>query len=256
MDGVSNNFNNQNLNQPIKKKRGRPRKYGRPVNNLNLNIEKDLILFIPFINAVKEKSESDYITEFDKLLKLSKLTDEEKLNNISEVDELKDIIKKQSNTINKYKLEIKDFKLYNNNIKSSLLSCPFKLNEKGDIIIPEYTEVCCFHDSCKIKGKPIFLPDKKENGQFYIIGWFCSFNCAMAYNFDLRDNRISERLSLLKQLYKINNYIKPAPSNKVLKKYGGTLTIEEYRNLFYDKFNNYNYIISPIKCLNMFIEKI
>lgn len=254
MNNDDKNLTNQQSVQVVKKKRGRPRKYNKPVKVVNLNIEKDLILFLPFRNQ-KTNYIQDFNYEFDKILNYTNLTDEQKINNISEVDELKNIIKNQMNTIDKYKTQTKGFKIYQNNIKSCLLNCPFNLNENDEIIIPDYTEVCCFHDSCKIKDKPIFLPEKKEKNQFYIIGWFCSFNCAIAYNFNIKDNKVGQRLSLLYQLYKINKDIKPAPDNKILKKYGGTLTIEEYRNLFYDKFNNYKFVVSPIKCLNMYIEK-
>lgn len=248
--------NNTIQQQPIiiKKKRGRPKKYNKVVPVVNLNIEKDLFLFIPFYekhnNAINE-----FQIKIEELLNIDNKTDEERINDINEVDRLKDIIKNQIVVIDKYKNKYNNVKTYSNKIKSVSLNCPFELNEDNTIKIPEYTELCCFHDSCKIKGKPIFLPDKIENGYFYIIGWFCSLNCALTYNFNIKDNRVNQRLSLLKQLYKIPVDIKPAPSNKILKKYGGKLTIEEYRDLFYDKFSNYNMVVSPIKCMNFYLEK-
>ena len=193
--------------------------------------------------------------ELEEILNVKNKTDEERINDINEIDKLKNIIKDQIVIIDKYKHKYNDIKIYTDKIRSITIDCPFKLNKDKTIIIPEYTEICCFHDSCKIKGKPIFLPEKVENGYFYIIGWFCSLNCAITYNFNIKDNKVNQRLSLLKQLYKIPKDIKPAPSNKLLKKYGGKLTIEEYRDLFYDKFNNYNMVISPIKCLNFYLEK-
>ncbi len=240
--------------QPIKKKRGRPKKYNKITPIINLNIEKDLFLFIPYCEE-KNKEIDKFQLELEEILNVKNKTDEERINDINEIDKLKNIIKDQIVIIDKYKHKYNDIKIYTDKIRSIIIDCPFKLNKDKTIIIPEYTEICCFHDSCKIKGKPIFLPEKVENGYFYIIGWFCSLNCAITYNFNIKDNKVNQRLSLLKQLYKIPKDIKPAPSNKLLKKYGGKLTIEEYRDLFYDKFNNYNMVISPIKCLNFYLEK-
>lgn len=253
---MNNNKTNENeINVVVKKRRGRPRKYNKIQMIKNVKIEKDLILFIPYVFKMTNK-EDDFDKQIKNLIFKETKTDKELVNSINEVDELKEMLKNQIILNNKYREKIKNIKIYNENIKSNCINCPFKVNEDKTIIIPEYTALSCFHDSCKIKGKPIFLPEKEENGCFYIIGWFCSVNCAIAYNFNMKDDRVSYRLSLLNRLYKISRDVKPAPSNKLLKKFGGLLTIEEYRDLFYDKFNNYSLVVSPIKCLNFYIEKI
>ena len=72
-------------------------------------------------------------------------------------------------------------------------------------------------------------------------GFFCSFNCVVAYNNDVSQTNIRYRETggLIYLLYKkvFGQYpyqmnIKPALSWKVLKSYGGEMTIQEYRNTF------------------------
>lgn len=97
-------------------------------------------------------------------------------------------------------------------------------------ITTEYTEIACLWDTCKIKGKPYFLPDKYFNNKYYVIGWFCSINCAIAYNINLGDNRMGDRLSLLKVLYGVKHEnVMPSPTCRILHKFGGNMSITEYR---------------------------
>jgi hypothetical protein len=94
---------------------------------------------------------------------------------------------------------------------------------------------------------PIGLPIKYKKGldneesQFETEGYFCSFNCILAYNNEMCINNIRYREtgSLIYILYKKifdkfpqNMSIKPALSWKLLKAYGGSLSINEFRNAF------------------------
>ncbi len=135
------------------------------------------------------------------------------------------------------------------NVAIEKINNPFETQD--NIIIQQTTNLRCLWDHCKIKGKPYFLPIKYNNGVFYTQSWFCSLNCACAYNLNLNDNNISERFSLLKFMYNYFDNIIPAPSILQIDKYGGELSIEEYRKKyctiksnenkkteFYDKYNN------------------
>lgn len=95
---------------------------------------------------------------------------------------------------------------------------------------------------------PIGLPDKYIENIFYVIGYFCSFNCALAHNMSLNDHHVWDRTSLL---YLLRNKIcMNIQSNKnldqndigtilgdivvsapkyVLKKFGGNTEIDDYR---------------------------
>ena len=99
------------------------------------------------------------------------------------------------------------------------------------------SEVCwnCCHNFYK---NIVGLPIKVCNNMFYTIGDFCSLECACRYAIDNYDNNYFEILSII-NYYNIqinNKKITPAKSKLELKKFGGKLTIEEYRN----SFQNYN----------------
>ena len=76
------------------------------------------------------------------------------------------------------------------------------------------------------------------NDFFITDGLFCSFPCCKAFNKDCRDEiKYQESLTLLLLLYsKLTNRtvltIPEAPHWKLLKAYGGHLTIEEFRQTF------------------------
>ena len=220
---------NNNQNQ---KKRGRPKKIiiQKPINN-NI-IEQELIIFYPIhINNNNDNNNNDNNNDNNNKI-LSSLSS-------SNFDSI--IINNKDDFLN---IKYSDL----------LLKCPFSTNNNNIIIEPKYTNICCMYDSCKIKGKPYFLPDKFINGVFYIIGWFCSLNCALAYNLNLKDNNINQRTNLLYYLYQINNQnILPAPDKILLKKFGGQYNIKEFRNLNkhddYIILNNYNLI-----CNKSYIE--
>lgn len=96
------------------------------------------------------------------------------------------------------------------------------------------------------------------NDKFYSIGYFCSYNCAMAFNIDINDENISKRNSLLylhyKKTYNKDIIIKPAASWKILKDNGGTINITEFRNNFISNKNNYLYIKPPIISRISYVE--
>ena len=77
-----------------------------------------------------------------------------------------------------------------------------------------------------------------------MFGNFCSCECAAAYNFDnLKTYEAFERYSMLNYLYSEKSKIKLAAPRLALKKFGGQLSIEEFRknNLILDK--NYKLLI-------------
>jgi hypothetical protein len=136
------------------------------------------------------------------------------------------------------------------------LGSPFERDSNGCIRIPERTTEACLWDTFEINGIPYFLPDRCQNGKYYVTGWFCSLNCAMAYNISLGDYKISERISLLKNLYgKSQEHIEPAASIRVLKKYGGILTIDDYRNNHVKCDKEYRIITPPMTHISQTLEE-
>jgi hypothetical protein len=88
-----------------------------------------------------------------------------------------------------------------------------------------------------------------EHDYYLTDGSFCSFNCSMAY---IHENKIHSKYSLSQMLllkmysdmygtkgnYDNNIIIEKAPSWKLLKQYGGHITIEKFR----ESFNKIEYI--------------
>lgn len=102
---------------------------------------------------------------------------------------------------------------------------------------------CCWHCTKEIEpDQHIGIPTKFENEQFHIFGFFCSYNCALTYNYNSteRDHVIQEREALLRFMYKSTNTynnkpfqihaqeLKYAPKKECLKKFGGLLSMEEF----------------------------
>lgn len=134
----------------------------------------------------------------------------------------------------------------------------YKLNNKDKILhkinvnmeqiythknIEELEGVCCWWCCETFDTLPIGLPEKIYNDVFYVTGYFCSFNCSLAYNMNLNDHKMWDRVSLLYHLRntiffklypnghsKILDDIIMAPPKYLLKKFGGEMTIEEFRN--------------------------
>ena len=102
-----------------------------------------------------------------------------------------------------------------------------------------------------------------NNNYYETDGAFCSFNCCLAFILDNKHNRMYDMsLMLLTKIYnKLNNTkamsINPAPNWRVLKEYGGHLSIEKFRSNFgkvdYD-YTGYTQRCIPLS--HLFEEKV
>jgi hypothetical protein len=95
----------------------------------------------------------------------------------------------------------------------------------------------CFWCTCNFENQPIYIPKCKINDVYQVYGSFCCPECAAAYLFNekLDNSTIFERYHLLNYIYgSVYNYSKnfiPAPPpHYLLTKFGGTLSIQEYRS--------------------------
>jgi hypothetical protein len=93
-----------------------------------------------------------------------------------------------------------------------------------------------------------------------MFGNFCCAECASAYIFEnnfLNDSEKSESYSLLNYIYRdgINDGIQISPSKLCLKKFGGRLSIEQYRNNLMTSSKNYKVIIPPLTSIIPNIEE-
>ena len=132
--------------------------------------------------------------------------------------------------------------------------------------IPKKTDLCCWWCTCQFNTFPTYLPEKYSENKFYVSGCFCSFNCAGAYNLSLADNKIWDRYSLLKLMYYMINKnkissigdidINIAGPKELLDKYGGPMTIEEYRKNSKILGREYHKLIPPFIPVNSGFEEI
>jgi len=93
--------------------------------------------------------------------------------------------------------------------------------------------ISCWH--CTLPcTQTVSLPYRRDSKDtFLTYGYFCSWECAKAYNLKLpsfKSVRQAEMLTSMRYLCEGRlDPVKPAPSRYVLKKFGGTLSEEEYR---------------------------
>lgn len=98
----------------------------------------------------------------------------------------------------------------------------------------------CWHCTYNFDTIPIGLPESYDSKSktYKTRGVFCSFSCCHAYNISLADYKVFERLAHLNHIKRHvfkgdkreNMTITPSLDKKVLLEYGGTMTIQEYRN--------------------------
>lgn len=280
-DSETNNLDDVNKmsNDLIKKKRGRPRKnlfLDKPSKNHDRreisNDEKDIILHLPIFLDKKCESERNHFTQND-----SEYNDEETILSISDNEtdgssnknNYKDLIdenKKKDDIIKKLQEELKNKKSYNDiEINKDINIYPISLNlidnTTNKMIDIKKNNIACWWDSYEFDTLPYFIPDKYYNNNYYVFGCFCSINCAMAYNLNMGDYKISERNALINQLYEniIKLYKKNiviAPPKEILKKYGGKITLDEYRDNLISCDKIYRMEIPPLISITTVIEEI
>ena len=93
-----------------------------------------------------------------------------------------------------------------------------------------------------------------------MFGNFCSAECAASYIYNtnlLNNSERTESYSLLNLLYREQNQdaIYFAPSKLCLKRFGGRLSIEQYRNNLMTSSKNYKVIIPPLTSIIPNIEE-
>ena len=134
----------------------------------------------------------------------------------------------------------------------------------GKKIIINKTNIKCWWDTYSFTNLPCFLPEIYHNNTYHIIGCFCSFNCALAYNlYYLKDSKIYHRKSLTYKLYRemyglsSNDIveIREAPPKYILMDFGGDMTIDTFRRSFFMINKEYIVYIPPIKPINICIEE-
>ena len=111
--------------------------------------------------------------------------------------------------------------------------------------LPEKTEIACFWCCHSFALQPVAIPSHILDEVWHMYGNFCSPECATAYLFKERiDSHVQwERYALLNSLYAEDaevgvgapRGVRPAPPREVLRMFGGSMDISEFRALVHEK---------------------
>ena len=93
----------------------------------------------------------------------------------------------------------------------------------------------CMWCSYEFSNKAIGIPIKYVNEKYEVVGVFCSLECACACNFasnEFPGNAIDRYYLLNNMAHDMGHlgHVREAPPRTCLQKYGGNMTIEEFRN--------------------------
>ncbi len=121
------------------------------------------------------------------------------------------------------------------------------------------TKYACWWCCHKFPTPPCFIPIEYKDNIFKVFGNFCSFNCALSYNFEKQYNNWTIYSELIEMLYrkvykKIGN-ISYAPDKSIIDTFGGELSINEYRLGFFMNDTSYDVIYPPVQSIIPYLEK-
>ncbi len=300
---MSTNNSTNEINPPVKRKRGRPRKNpivvkekkkrGRKPKltktestnkeNIKENKEEDeIIIHIPFkiedinnevvasIEKKKTNSSSPPDTQNTNIFTIADISDDsysdEYLCNgesnelIKKLKQKDEIIKKLEDVIKEHKKIINESIMHGINEKKVQKMNVDLINiENGKEIVIDSTDIACWWCTEQFDTIPCFIPEKVDNGKYHVFGCFCSYNCAAAYNMDMNDYKTWDRYSILQKLYREifgdNNELAAAPPRQCLSKFGGNLTIDEFRNSSIKNEKEYRFIMPPMVSIVPYIEE-
>ncbi len=111
--------------------------------------------------------------------------------------------------------------------------------------LPAKTDIACFWCCHSFQTPPVAIPSHILDEIWYMYGNFCSPECATAYLMKEKiDSHVQwERYALLNSLYSDDaqvpvgapHGIRPAPPREVLRMFGGSMDISEYRAVVHEK---------------------
>lgn len=238
--------------KPIKK-RGRPRKntVQKPIIHFDKKKtvqDEEIILHLPLYDEDDNSSDKNLFTAIENsdkqtMKSIVSLSDEgsSEGNHSFNKKELLNELMKRNAEIKKLKSTIADMKINtyesgvytSKDVKSRALNLNLINFVDNTPIVIEKTDIACWWCTEKFDTIPCFIPDRYLNDKYYVFGCFCAFGCAKAYNSNMNDSRVALRASLINklssELFGTSN-IQMAPQRELLVKFGGPLTIEEFRD--------------------------
>jgi hypothetical protein len=255
---------NEQKSETAPRKRGRPRIEKPPTSSAqqkkfidsDQEEEKDpILLHIPYTDedstseiseknqfTMKDESDEEDIRKDKNLIVY--LTDDDS-DDEDNIKSLKKKIKEKDKIIKRLKLEMTSRSDNGYNVNYSV---PKKkdqntnihqvkmvnINKDNKVNVGEKIKYACWWCSCNFDNPPCFIPEKYSDSKYYVFGCFDSYNCALAYILKDDEYKIANRVSLVKrlysELYNNNKPLYPSPPKELLSKFGGPMSIEEYRN--------------------------
>jgi hypothetical protein len=121
----------------------------------------------------------------------------------------------------------------NNNIE---YHCTLADAESEEVFEPCPNDLDCWWCDYGFDNTPVYLPQMYRDQTFYVFGNFCSYNCALRYNHEMKDPKVRARTALLLNMKDKNLgpdvKIKPADRREMLENKGGPHTIDQFRQGF------------------------
>lgn len=155
-------------------------------------------------------------------------------------------IKKKDEIIKKLKSNLSEMKISGDNnegyylasnksIKSTILDLKLvNINDEKIPVVADKTNIVCWWCTHNFDTIPCFLPDRLINNKFYVCGCFCTYSCVLAYNLHMNDSRVPLRTSLIimiaKKIFGPDTVVNSAPQRELLEKFGGNMSIDDFRN--------------------------
>jgi hypothetical protein len=277
-----------------KRKRGRPRKnLQQPItsnikNNVEveneINYEEEIILQLPITNndikKFNKNSDNSHDSDKEDNNIFEKVEHSERTNNIFTIDDIthnsssdssksldctndelltklknkEKLIKNLRDEMSKMKSTYTDSSTqgtYNTTVHKMNLD----LVQQDGSPMGKINNISCWYCTHSFNTQTFFLPDTIHDGKCHVMGCFCSPNCATAYNVRrINDYKVFERNSLLKKLYNIETLV-ISPKPEVLQKFGGPITIEQFRKNNITNKKEYNFILPPLVSIVPLVEE-
>jgi len=120
---------------------------------------------------------------------------------------------------------------------------------------------CCYWCCHSIEGNLFGMPYNYDsiNDTFFILGSFCSLQCANGYNFSVNSGsdkvwEINSWIQMIAKRCGFPELIRPAPSKYLLKMFGGTIEIDEFRKAHMNNDKTYILNIPPMIAISSTTE--
>lgn len=253
----------------IKKKRGRKPKLlnlilsnkevQSDINEIISSEEEKIILHLPISETDINKNKNNELSIFIKNEKelLNNNINLKKIKMAKEEELCNSLIKEKNNTSSEINVNSHTSKI--NNIMNTDKMIYSNVNKIMTHTLVFNKNTKCWWCRNTFTSPSVQLPEDYHNETFYCIGNFCSFNCCKSYNLDMNDSLIWKRESLINllyyQTYSEFKHINVAPHWITLSEYGGTLSIEKFRENSIINVKEYLILHPPLISREMQIEE-